>query len=710
MLLGGQNSVALAQSENSASVARESAADSEIIVTAQRRAQRLEEVPAAISYISADTLQNSAIVSTTDLPRVVPGLSISKIGAYTLPTLRGVGSSLTGPGLENNVATYVDGIYYPSTQSNLFELVDIENIQVLKGPQGALYGRNATGGAIIITTREPSPETHLDIRVGYARFDDRKVEFSGSAGLGAGMALGLSAAYHESDGFVRNIADNTLAAPTRSISVRPKIKLDSGGPFTALLTLEYNNIRNPIGGALTAYKGNVIGRQFGSAVLVASRPYEVSVNFNPIARAKTYGVFLRSALDLGAVTLTSYTGFRSEDTYIRTDLDGSTASILDFEIPQKNEMWSEDLSASIKNDKLEAIAGIFLYQNTADSTPTLFQTPLSSARVRARSVAFYFDGTYHLTDRFSIGLGGRYSIETPHLIQRANIGTPVLLDVEKTFRSFTPRAVARYEVTPEASIYASYSEGFKSGLFAVNAFDRVPVKPEENVAYEVGMKFAQGSLRFDLSAFYYRYKNLQTTAYDLLNQQITVVQNAGAARIKGIEGQFSYSPVSALNLRLSATYLHARYKEFPNAEEYCPTLVTPPQSVTSCLSGLLAGGNTSIIYDAKGQGLAKAPDFTASAGVDYMIPVADGQLTLSSNLYYTSKVSYSPSGRLNQGAYALLGLRGTWASPDDKWSLSVFGDNVTGKKYAQGFIASVIGDLAYFGAPATYGVSVRFKM
>lgn len=704
---------AFAQETQSTAIAETGAAD--IIVTAQRRAERLEDVPATVTYLAPDALVRSGVVGLTDLPKVVPGINVSRTGAFTQPTIRGVGSFITGPGLENNVAIYVDGFYLPTTVANAFDLVDIENIQVLKGPQGSLYGRNATGGAIIITTRDPSQDPAMEVKGTYARFDDIRLSFTGSTGLGDSAAFGLSAYYRETDGYVRDIVSGADSAPIRNISIRPKLKIEPTDNFSAVLTLEYANVRDPSGLALTDYRGNTAARAIDPTTPIATRPRRTSLNFTPTVEAEVYGAYLRMALDVGDVTVTSLTMHREEDTEYATDLDGSILPIFHV-VPwdQSQKTTSQELTVSKSGGAFEwLVGGFFYYDNSFLKDFTVFGANLFSPSQKTTAASAYFDATWHATDRFSITAGARYSTERKQFIQRTAADAVPYLDVDKTFDGFTPRVALRYEVADGANVYASVGRGFKSGLYNTSGADTTPVDPEKITAYEAGFKLGRGDLRFDIAGFYYRYSDLQTTAYDFTAGGVQRVLNAGSARIKGIEASVNFSATDALDLRASATYLHARYKSFTNAQDYCPALAQgtlPTPGSVICPTGTPIGGNNAYNVDASGQPLSRAPDFTAAAGIDYRLPVADGELTLSGNVYYTSKINFSPNGRLNQPGYALVGVRATWESPDRHWSLALFGDNIFDKDYVAGFFYQQLGDFTYYGAPATYGVTLGYKL
>lgn len=685
-----------------------------IIVTAQRRAERLQEVPATVNFVSAEALATAGVTSSTDLAKVVPGLVVSRIGTYTQPTIRGIGSFLTGPGLENNVAIYLDGFYVPSQSGSAFDLVDIESIQVLKGPQGTLYGRNATGGAIIVTTTEPEAQPNLRVRATYARFDDRRLSAAGSAGIGAGAAIGIAASYRQSDGPVRDIGTGERRAPIRSISIRPKLKLEPSDALSFLLTLEYTDNNDPSGQAFNAYRGNTVARALYPDALVATRPHEVSLNFTPKIDVHVYGAYLKTELDLGAGSITSLTGYRKEHDDYASDNDGTPEFVFHID-PwiQDQRTFMQELIASGSSGPVEWIVGASYFDDFAWLKRFMvFGTSIFSPSQATRAIAGYADATVAVTPRFFVTAGARYNSERRHFKQRPSIDTAPIIDVKKTFQGFTPRLALRYQLSDASSIYASIGRGYKSGIFNSAGFDPNPVNPEKITAYEAGVKIGAGQLRFDAAAFYYRYKDLQTAAYFGSGGNQTV-QNAGEARVKGVEASLNWAPSPTLDLRAGATYVRARYARFDNAQDYCPLVASgalPVSGALTCPGGPLVGGNVSHQIDASGQPLIRSPDFTGNVAVDYRLPVADGELQLSGTLYYTSRINFSASGRLRQNGYALLGARGTWEAPGGRWNIGLFGDNILDKRYVQSFFFQELGDFATYGPRATYGVTLGYRL
>ena len=237
----------------------EAAEPGEIIVTAERRSQRLEQVPAAITAVSAAQLAKSGIVKFMDIAQIASGVQMQKNGYTTQPSVRGVSSLTTGVGFENNTAIYIDGFYQPDSVAINADLANINQIEILKGPQGTLYGRNATAGAILINTREPSKEFEGELKASYARFDDRQLQGYLSVPVGDSVAVSVAGSYRRSDGYIKDLGTDGLgtngynSVPTKNDSVRAKLRLEPSDAITLTFGYNYGKVLDATGLAYTIY-------------------------------------------------------------------------------------------------------------------------------------------------------------------------------------------------------------------------------------------------------------------------------------------------------------------------------------------------------------------------------------------------------------------------------------------------------------------------
>ncbi len=668
----------------------------EIVVTAQRRSERLEDVPASVSAVTAATLATQGITSINDIGRATPGVNVTKAGAFTTPTVRGIGNFSTATGYENNVAVYVDGFYVPATVGNAFDLNNIDRIEVLKGPQGTLFGRNATGGAILVVTRDPSFQPSAELEATAASYNDYRFSFYGTTGIGSKAAIDLAVFERTTDGYTKDLLTGTPTAQLKDLNIRSKLLFKPTADVKITLALQYANTQDPTGLALTALNYNTLAKALGATpATIASSPHETSLNFKPLTHFITDSAHLKVEWNLGAVKLTSLTQYDHEKDNYATDLDGSYVHVFEV-VPWKTSLntFAQDLNLSSANEHFNWVAGVFFFYNRG-AQPQFFEngTNANVYVVRTTSGAAYADGTYKVADRLALTLGARYSVEESNL--HGQMPPAPAYAFQKTFRSFTPRVALRYELAPHENIYASIGRGFKSGFFFPGNGD-VPVNPEKVTAYEVGYKVASSRVRFDAAAYYYDYKDIQVSVYDLLNGGIQRILNAASANIKGLEANLEYLPSEVFDFKLSGGYTHGVYEKFTSAINNIPNAAN--------------AGDDSFIYDASGRPLLHTPRFSGNAVVQVHAPLSFGKLTLAANYFYSTKVNFILSGRINQPNYGLLGLRATIANSDDRYRLSVFSDNVLNKNYLQGAFVNGLGDFGYWGPPRVIGVTLAAKI
>jgi iron complex outermembrane receptor protein len=701
--------------------------DRAIIVTAQRRAEAVEDVPMTVTVLTQDTLANSGVNSIRDLQNVTSGFSLNQSGTYPQPAIRGVTTTNSGS-YENNVALWVDGLYQITPQVLNMDLPNVQNVQVLKGPQGALYGRNATGGAILIDTIDPGDEWNGNLEATYGRFDDRRARGYVSGPLSEGLGISLAGTYRKTDGYYKKVS---LTDPTKfdgrtlgldQQSVRAKIKADLSDSFRATIAYNYTRASDPRGAFFTPFENltaNFAPRKLGE---VAGDAFELDF--------RQHEGSLKLEWDIGIGTLRSVTGYQKSDLVTVFDSDGRysragispTDSISDSLIREKT--WQENVDLTIDAiDGVDLIVGGTWFRNRESFAPgrenvnysfpnndptAVAGTPLSAYRKafaagyqrEKEAYAAFFDATIRLTDALSLNVGGRYSKENQDIHAKkttfcANpagcvVGmntvpfgaqTAVVYDANgaSTYKKFTPRASIRYEIAPRTNIYASFSQGFKAGEWnGVIPFDDPAawedtgeIGQETVDAFEVGIKGASSRVRFDLAGFYYKYKNLQVSSVQFVNGVTGVLlQNIPRATIKGVEGNIDFDVTDNFTVRAGATWLHARYGK---GAFYRGTAVNPAgtPAVPNPDDPLKALPNIFIPpawQDISGMQMVRAPDFTAFAGFEYKVPNGDGGLTFAGNAKYTSSYVVTDAsiwgGETNASYLARLALDPN-ATPDN---------------------------------------------
>jgi iron complex outermembrane receptor protein len=747
VLLGAVALIALAQpslaeaQENSGRPGVSRAPGEEIVVTAQRRQERLEDVPMAITALSPETLENAGVVSFQDLGAVAAGAQVNYAGVFAQPAIRGVTTLTNGNNIENNVAVYVDGFYIFNPLILSMDLPNISSIEVLKGPQGTLYGRNATGGAILINTLAPSETLTGRAEITYARFNDKRANAYLSGPLTSGIRVGVSGYYRRSDSYVKladpNVVGQTAgpASPITQGSLRAKVEADLTDDITATLGYDYTYVDDPRNNNFSSVSHLAPAIRAIQPPLRITEPGTAAYNWGTEALAKMRQGTLKLAWDTGIGTLSSYTGYMRAENINKFDTDGTYVDLSSTFIhyKQKNFQQAVDFTIDAIDDFDLVVGGLYYWDDLGPGPDGISAFGLNRqlqirnlAAQETSAWAVYADATVQVTEALSITAGGRYSDEKKqvdftslsYVTNPAGVPTLGPLTREANYSKFTPRASIRYEIAPRTNIYASFSKGFRSGAFSLSppavASEYRAVRPETIDAWEIGFKTASRWLQFDVAGFYYDYKDLHVNTLSRsplcppLPTQcglfITVFQNAPKAEIYGLDSQVTVTPLENLNIRAGVSVLHGRYKNFPNATG----------------TGLNIATDTNVgsqQQDWSGQQMVRAPDFSGNFGVDYNVPIGEGGVLFAANASFTDSYvvnnlslfgplagDLANQQRYRQGGYALLNANITWTDPSGHYHIGVFGRNLTDHRYRIAHTGNVTGDYGTYGEPFTFGV------
>lgn len=686
----------------------------EVVVTAQRRSELSVNVPISITLISADQLGKGDVQQLGDIMKLTPGMRFDNLGANSQPTIRGVGTSVIVAGAGSNVALYTDGFYSPSPLMADSDLLNVESVQVLKGPQGTLFGRNATGGAILVTTSEPSSTASAALDASYASYNTQRYSLYATGGASEILAFDVAGLYRSSDGYLDNIitgSDTDGAYENKAIRLGARWQLSDKA--SVLLRYTHAETDDPTSIAASPYYADGVVQSsaafFGATV--ATRPYDVSNGFKPAFTSDADATQLTVKVDLDFATLTSYTQYRDETGTHYYDFDMSSLELYHYIFETTDEVFTQEfLLSSTGDSRLQWTTGLFYFtneteypRNRASQGGSVF-SPFGGSGIETRSIAVFGDVTYELQDNLYLTIGLRYSEDEStegYFIDdaRAKINLSDLDDEQ-----LTPRVALRYKLDDHSNVYASYSEGFKSGILnvAANSTDGIDVKPEEIKAYEVGYKYSSGAVSFDVSAFYYDYKNLQIVSYF---QTDTIIKNAADSTVYGLDLQSRYAFTDRLSANLGLAYLDAEYDKFEESQVRTQCLTPGDPSFPQCIvatEGLYLTSDS----DASGLAMQRSPEVTGTLGVSYGIDLAGGLLDLSGTLYHTSSFYFDSSERYRQDAYDLLSARAAWTAPSDHYTIAVFGDNLTDEEYRSQVLPQAFGPLTTWGAPRTFGISV----
>ena len=737
--------------------------ENEIVVTAQRRSERSVDVPISVTTLGAQQLATANVNQLSDTVKLTPGLRFDSLGPAVQPTIRGVGTAITTSGGGPNVAIYVDGYFQPNTYSSDLQLTKLQSIQVLKGPQGTLFGRNTTGGAILVTTDDPSVDTAAEFKATYGRFNALILQGYVTTGITDRIAVDLEGVYRRGDGFQHDLSgtrkhigeyeDYTIRAGVKvdvtddvSLLVR-YIHTENDDPTNQLTNLYVDggsagflDLVSPAGKAIYGAQtttGRPLGYFYAPAGTFATAPNDIRLDARTSVKANIDSVTGTLKADLGFANLTSYTQYRDEQTPYFGDLDATALPFFGIFVGIKDREFSQEFLLNSKpGSRLQWTAGLnyFRYRDSYDPVLASFGggalNPFTGSSTTTKSYAGFVDATYQLTDDLFVSAGARYSHDevtdaffraypfpggTTYFDAAGNLQTAgpgeVVRAPKYTSDRVTPRVVLRYKPSPESSIYASFTKGYKAGIINVGGYTTQSVKPESINAYEIGYKYDDRSFSAELAGYYYDYKNLQVSSFQAGAAQI---RNAAQSRIYGAEAQLRYRVSQAFNVYGGVSYTHARYKSFANAPfySYCDPAAapgTPLYCVPIALGGSGPGAIVQTTTNAAHFQMQRAPDFTANLGASYDFDLAGGVFTLSGNGYYTSKFYFDPSQQFKQKGYALLSLRAQWIDPSKRFTLAVFGDNVTDKRYRTQVLYTTLGTGSVWNSPATYGGSVGVK-
>lgn len=708
----------------------------DIIVTAQRREESLQRVPVAVTAINAAALREQNVFTLADVARIAPNVAISSSG-YTAPTnalpviyIRGIGQQDPSIYSDPGVPVYVDGVYVARSAGGAIDLPDIARVEVLRGPQGTLFGKNAVGGAVNVVTAVPGvdPGARIDLSGGsYAMFEAR-----GVTNIRLSDTFGLTAAIDakREDGFGKrlDIANGHLLGrlgDQRHLSGRVRARWTPTERLTIDLTGDYTHYRDTatpsqdmiVPSGLLTLQNNLIGNPAGLPITPATTASGDYDNFsrNPQAvHDDLGGVSGTIAYDLGGgTTLKSITAYRkAHDSFTR---DADSAAIRYFEAFR--DMHAAQVTQELQlvgnafDGKLDYIlGGFYLHDNSSqfDSvilTPDLYAaTGRRAAQDRSRnyddsqttdSYAGYAQVTLHVADRLGLTAGLRYTDEkkraTVNVVSPITgiiyVPTQILAD---RWHALTPRFAIDFKISDQILVYASASRGFKSGGFngrPSNLASLTTFDPERVWSYEAGLKseFLDRRVRLNLAGFIADYSNIQLSRQAIINNVlISDISNVAASRIKGFEGELIVAPVRGLELSAAAGYTFNEY-----------TTVQPGAIVTQA---------SKIPY---------APDWTVNLSARYRIDLGKATLTPSINYAYRASTYTTPANTAVSflPSYDLVSARIAFAPKHGPWEISVFGTNLTDKRYLISIGDSSGVGLVYnvLGRPRELGVALGLR-
>ena len=682
----------------------------EVVVTAQRRLENLQKVPISVSAISAAKLQAANITSSADLAAVTPALTFSNVNGYLQSRIRGIGNASQGPSIENSVATYIDGVYLASAPGSLQNLNNIQQVEVLDGPQGTLFGRNATGGLIQILTKDPKSTFGGNADVSYENYDTTRLAayLTGPVFGPVDADLALYAS-HQGDGYGTQLFNDKPTDKTdRDIAARSKwlARFDTG--TTVRLSFDFENTStsdpslNPVGDFQSAFGP----RSPAVQAAVDNNRYDENDNDLTVHRLIAGGTSGRIDQELGPLVLTDIAAYRKTRFSNEFDADGVPAQIVQELFTEKDEQVSEEIQLAPRHTgKLQWIVGVYYFHLDSAYDPlTLRVGPTESDQRNAyvtESVAPYAQATYEILPETHVTGGFRYTYErrtqTGATTDLSATGAATVIPIaDASLYSDTPtwRLAVDHSFNSNLLGYISWNRGFKSGGFNPSVPSQPAYKPERLDDYEIGEKstlFA-GRLRLNAAFFYYIYKDIQVNTY-IGSESVTL--NGAEAREYGLDATFDLSLTRDLTLTGGAVLLHDRFTDFP----------------LTAVGTLNAANDTTPIVQgsATGNRLPFAPDATLNLGVDYKHQVLGGQADLFVNDLYDTGYYGQADNFLHQGAFHLLNASLQYQPDQSPLTFKLYAKNITNAGVAEFLSVTSVGSVASYEPPTTYGFTVGYK-
>ncbi|MBB4642907.1 TonB-dependent receptor [Rhizorhapis suberifaciens] len=694
----------------------------EIIVTAQRRSENLQDTPLAVTAVTAETAQNLGLAKAADIAAITPGANFTVSAGFFSPNIRGLGVAFTAAGLESPVAIYEDGAYLTNTitANEFLDNFDIGSIQVLRGPQGTLYGRNASGGVIIINSADPTDKFEGRVRGEIGNLDHQQLNAMINVPLGQDLALRATGGYKHNGGFIHNVFTGEDNGWEKNYNIRAKLRW-TPGTADIILGGEYYDLRNTLTrtGTVGRYDESCLG-----CVLAPPGTIDPTIGFYeqqnesyaPPVHTKFYGATLKMSFDLDSFQLSSTTTYRRQKTVHNSgDSDNTPLPLFEYvgaDVGGKT--FSQDLQVtSTLGGRFEYLFGVsYLYDKRH------FRAAFLSGSVRddsttngflnvgsTNSYAAFLEGYYKVTDELKVTVGGRYTYDERGMTGAA-FGVPWGVDLSTAQRAFTPRLVLAWDNGP-TNLYYSYTRGFKAGGYPDSQLSPpAVVQPEKIASHEIGIKqsMLDNRLRLNAAAFYFKNKGLQAQTIRDVTQGGSTTSNADLENY-GVEVEAQIIPMDGLNFGLTGAWQHPRYKPFDGVIGLACFVPGTPGMVPC----------DPLVTNLTGTAPPQAPTWSGSFSANYEFDVGAWSASLSGLATYRSSINYQPGAGGNlmydrAGELFLANASGYVSPPGENLRVGFYVNNLFDKKYVTRRQTLVPFGTSYnAGLPRTYGLRVEYS-
>ncbi len=716
----------LAMSGAAAAVAQQPAGGlglDQIIVTAQKREEKLQDVPIAVAAFTPEAIERAGGTNITTINGIAPNIILQTEGLVpNVPifAIRGIQHSDPDPNSDPKISTVIDGVYVPFAAASMLDMFDIERVEILRGPQGTLFGKNNIGGTISVTSARPTGEFGgmLSVTAGENGLQHYKFKVNSPAfGPDEMFSAKLAGAYREYDGYATNIVTGSELNGQEVKSWRGALLFQPSENFDSTLIVDYTD------DTTDGPAGHSVG-----IPAISGQPYKAALDLDPRTTTETMGVTLDNNWDVLGGTFTAVLGHRDLEYVNIGDYDGRTGTpafthvIRDFD----GDAQSVELRyAAAWGERLDYVVGLYYSQddwqqiNTVDVTATT--RSLSVNKQDGSSYAGFAQVDFHATEALTLTLGGRYTKDekdyslnsrTLNPVTGTPIGSPFSVNPNDDWSNFSPRVALQYTISDDIMTYASVAKGYKGGGYNSRATLPELVGPydeETATSYEIGLKsdWLDDRLRVNGAVFYTEYEDLQLGVLrpGALRAE-SVTTNVGEAEVAGFELEITVVPVENLRLGLNYGYLNADYKKWCDDTNGVSAYFPSPcggieQQITTPVT--LPPNNWLIGEDQTHLDMASAPDSSASVVVDYDLPLgAAGLISFHADGRYTDK--YNTWGRNNDPDFYrddvwLFNAHVSYSDVDDVYRVTLYGRNLTDKEVMSGAVATGTNPITQFYQP-----------
>ena len=712
----------------SVSVLAQDNALEEVVVTATKRSVALQDLAGSANVLGADKLGPGGIQEVRDMQVDIPNLSLGDQFGFARVFMRGIGMTSIDIGGEGAVAFLQDGAIVPRPAAQLMGMFDLDQVEVLRGPQGTLYGRGATAGAINMVTAKPGKELGGYLSVTAGNYGLAQFKGAIDVPMGDALSMRLAGSLDSRDGYGNNIFTGSDINDRDASAYRATFVYDAGGPLTATLSAQYyeEDDNNYAFSYFGQSEGSSIPVPFGVPILggntvgmVGGGFYDINSDQEPINDRD--GQLINLTIDYAfndRWSLKSITSSQSMDRFLRDDLDSTDANLFgQNNYTEESDSFGQELILNYSADRLDVLGGVMYFEEDLYGevrvpltnlcfllAPAACGTPvgdflnggnyLQDGDVDIEAWGAYVEANYSISDKWSVIAGLRYNYEerdgTGSFIFDA-ISLNVPTNQRESWNDLTPRITLQYSPNDNMLLYATYTEAFKSGVINTGSTSP-PLDPETVDAFEVGLKGqnASGTLRYSVAAFFYDYQDMQISFVDETSTVSTV--NAAEAENSGIELEVDGSLGNGFAFDFYLTYLNAEYQEFFNGDY----------------------ANGFAITDLSGNSLPNAPESTAKLGLTWEGAVGGGTLTVRGEAYYQDDVYFTEWNREDayQKSYEQINASVDY-SWNDQWLLSLWGRNLSDEEVmSNNIITAPLYDSLRVGAvlpPRTYGATVTYQ-